>query len=200
MFPKILLVDDEPMVLEALKRALRKEGYELAGANSAEQGLDILAKEKIDVVVSDEMMPGMAGSDFLGIVYSEYPETIRILLTGHPNLDTAIRAINKSQVYRFLIKPCSAIELSITIRQALQQKELSRNSLNLLETAKRQRIVLSNLEQEFPGITKVDRDMEGIINISDEPDIDELIEQINKEVSWSESFFSSIRKSDEEPN
>ena len=79
---KVLLVDDEILVTEALRRALHKEAYTVHCACSATEALKILSHEKIDVVVSDEMMPGMLGSDFLGIVCSEYPETIRIILTG----------------------------------------------------------------------------------------------------------------------
>ena len=75
----VLLVDDERQVIEALKRALHKESFEIHAAFSAQEALDILSHEKIDVVVSDEIMPGMLGSDLLGIVCAEYPETIRIM-------------------------------------------------------------------------------------------------------------------------
>jgi DNA-binding NtrC family response regulator len=186
----VLLVDDEPLVTDTLKRALHKEPYEVYCACSAKEALDILSNEKIDVVVSDEMMPGMLGSEFLGVVCSEHPETIRIILTGHPNLDTALRAINKGHIYRFLIKPCSGPELSITIKQAIQQKELSRKSQNLLATVRRQSSILEDLEKRNPGITRVDRDTSGAIRIPDvEYDLDTLIQEINKEVKRSESFL-----------
>ena len=67
-------------------------------------------------------MPCMLGSDFLGVVSDRYPETIRIILTGHPNLDTALRAINKGHIYRFLIKPCSGMELGVAIRKGSSAK------------------------------------------------------------------------------
>ncbi len=183
MLYKVLLVDDEPLVTEALKRALRKEAYGVSIAGSARQALEILGREKMDVVVSDEMMPGMLGSDFLAIVCDRYPETIRIMLTGQPSLDTALRAINKGQIFRFLIKPCSGVELSLTIRQAIQHRELSRKSQGLLETVRRQRTMLGVLEAQYPGITKVDVNVEGAIDISDEDyDLSALIEEIEKEL------------------
>jgi DNA-binding NtrC family response regulator len=186
----ILLVDDEYPVTEALKRALHKDDYQVHCAFSAQEALDILSDEKIDVVVSDEMMPGMLGSDLLGIVCAQYPETIRIILTGHPNLDSALRAINKGHVYRFLIKPCSGQELNITIKQALQQRELSKESQSLLATVRHQNSILESLERRNPGITRVDRDTNGAICLPDvECDLDVLIREINKEVKRSESFF-----------
>ena len=180
---RVLLVDDEPLVTEALMRALHKEAFIGYCACSAVEALGILAREKIDVVVSDEMMPGMLGSDFLGVVCSQYPETVRIILTGHPNLDTALRAINKGHIYRFLIKPCNGAELGITIKQAIQQKELSRKSLSLLETVRRQSKMLDDLERQYPGITRVDTDSNGTIDIGDGIyDLDSLIEEMGEEV------------------
>jgi len=185
----VLLVDDEPLVTDALKRALYKEPYKVHCACSAEDALDILSHEKIDVVVSDEMMPGMLGSDFLSIVCAEYPETIRIILTGHPSLEATLRAINKGHVYRNLIKPCSGPELGIAIKQAVQHRQLYQKSLSLLETVRRQRTMLDDLERQFPGITRVERDTEGTISIGD--DLDSLIEEMGEEVKKCEYFFSS---------
>ncbi|MDR3556897.1 MAG: response regulator [Syntrophobacteraceae bacterium] len=194
---RILLIDDELQVVEALKRGLRKEPYEVVSAGSPTQALEILSSQSFDVVVSDEMMPGMSGSELLGVVCDRYPETIRIMLTGHPDLDTALRAINRGHIYRFLIKPCSAVELGVTIKQALQQRQLSRQSRSLLATVRRQSSVLENLERQNPGISKVDRDTSGAIEIPDvEYDLDTLIGDINKEVTRSESFFKNLGQAD----
>lgn len=188
----VLLVDDDPLVIEGLKRALHKESYETLSAFSAQDAFEILALNKVDVVVSDELMPGMHGSDFLGVVCNKYPETIRIILTGHPNLETALRSINKGHVYRFLIKPCSGVELCITIRQAIQQRELLRKSLGLLETVRRQSSILEDLENQHPGITKVNRGNDGAIYIFDmDEDLETLLENMDTEVKRSQSFFRS---------
>jgi DNA-binding NtrC family response regulator len=178
---KVLLVDDEPLIIEALKRALRREPYEVHSAGSAREALEVLAREPIDIVVSDEMMPGMPGSELMGVVCGQYPETIRIILTGHPNLDTALRAINKGHIYRFLIKPCDGNELSTTIKEAIEQKEPSGTDTGLQENAWSQQEMLAVLEQQYPGITKVQRDSKGTISVTDEEyDLDALIEEIER--------------------
>ncbi|MGA2936021.1 MAG: response regulator [Syntrophobacteraceae bacterium] len=162
----VLLVDDGPLVLDGLRRALHKEAYEALSAVSADEALRILSRKKVDVVVSDEMMPGMPGSDFLGVVCNKYPEAIRIMLTGRPNLDTALPSINKGHVYRFLIKPRSGMELCMSIKQAIQQRDLSGKSLPLLQSVPRRSTILEQLENQHPGITKVNRGKDGAINIS----------------------------------
>ena len=83
---KVLFVDDEPNGTKALKRALRREPYDILSAGSADESLEMLERESVDVVVSDENMPGMTGSEFLAVVYEKYPDTIRIILTGHASL------------------------------------------------------------------------------------------------------------------
>ena len=122
MMPKILLVDDEPKVTQALTKTLRNEDYEILSAHSAEEALQALAREPIDVVVTDEQMPGMSGSELLARVCRDYPDTVRIILTGHGSLETAVRAINEGEIYRFLEKPCDAEQVDRVIRQALQQR------------------------------------------------------------------------------
>jgi len=185
----VLLVDDDPLVLDGLQRPLLKENYRVLSASSADEAFGFLSNNRVDVVVSDEMMPGILGSEFLGVVCEKYPETIRIVLTGHPNLDSALRAINKGHVYRNLIKPCSGPELGIAIKQAVQHRQLYQKSLSLLETVRRQRTMLDDLERQFPGITRVERDTEGTISIGD--DLDSLIEEMGEEVKKCEYFFSS---------
>jgi two-component system, probable response regulator PhcQ len=186
----ILFVDDEPLVTEALKRALRKEPYRVLSAQSAAQGMEILARQPVDVVISDEMMPGMPGSEFLALVCRDYPDTVRIILTGHANLKSAIRAINEGQVYRFLTKPCNELELIVTLRQALQHKELMAKSRRLLQAVKHQHSILEDLEKAHPGITSVERDSRGVIVLDEDvTDVDALLENIQEEVQKYEALF-----------
>lgn len=141
----VLLVDDEPNVLEGLKAALSEEPYKILIANCADEALKILSCEVIDVIVSDEKMPGMSGSEFLGIVCRDYPYTVRIVLTGQPSLEAAVRSINEGQVYRFLQKPCKAKELAIVIAEAFQLKSISEGSAQLMQIAEKQINILKNL-------------------------------------------------------
>lgn len=184
MAHKILLVDDEPHVIEGLKRILHHEPYEVLSAGYANEALQILTQEPVSVVISDEKMPGLQGAEFLAMVYKHFPETVRIMLTGHANLDLAIRAINEGRIYRFFVKPCNGDELRHTVRQAIQQKELADKSRQLLQKVKEQDLVLQRLEKDNPGITRVDRDSTGAIVVDDPgSDLDRLIQEINKELS-----------------
>ena len=191
---KILIVDDEPTITDTLKGVLSHEPYGILCAGSAEEALPILAREQVDVVISDEKMPGMSGSEFLSLVRQKYPGTIRVILTGHASLESAIRAINEGEIYRFFTKPFNVFDLTITIRQALQQRELKKESQRLLRMVKRQSTFIEELEKQYPGITKVKKDARGEVIIDDEDEIDNgewdtLIEQISKTVKKCEAFF-----------
>ncbi len=164
----VLVVDDEPAIRETLTEVLTREPYEILCAGSAEEALAILSREPVDVVLSDEKMPGMAGSEFLAIVRRQYPDTIRMILTDHASLESAIHAINEGEIYRFFTKPCNMVDLVVTIRQALQQKELMAENQRLIQTVRQQSLSLEKLERQHPGITKVKRDARGVVIINDE--------------------------------
>ncbi len=164
----VLIVDDEPVITDLFENAFSKEPYSLLTAGSAEEALAMMAREQVDVVISDEKMPGMSGSEFLSIVRQKFPETIGMILTGHATLESAIRAINEGEVYRFFTKPCNVIDLAMTIRQALKYKDLMKESKRLLEMVRRQSTFIKDLEEQYPGITRVRRDARGAIIIDDE--------------------------------
>ena len=188
----VLIVDDEPTITDMLRDVLSREPYGILTADSAEKAFPILAREQVDVVISDEIMPGMSGSEFLALVRQKYPDTIRMILTGHGSLESAIRAINEGEIYRFFTKPCNVFDLAITIRQALQQKELMKESQRLLKMVKRQAAFIEALEVQYPGITQVKKDANGEVIIDDETDNgkwDTLIKQIGETVKKCESFF-----------
>jgi len=160
--------------------ALRKQPYAFLTATSGDEALQALIDNHVDVVVSDEQMPNMTGSEFLGIVRRKYPHTVRIVLTGHASLDAAIRAINEGEVYRFLTKPCNPSDLAYTIQQGLQFRDLTRESSRLLSKVRRQKAFLRELEEQHPGITRVNADERGAIIIED-VDVDALIREIEQE-------------------
>lgn len=124
----VLLVDDDPAVLDGLARALHREPYRILRAASADEAAQILSSEPVDLIVCDEQMPGMPGSEFLARVAREYPDVMRIMLTGNPSLPAALRAINEGRIYHFFTKPCNEIDLALTIREALELKDrIARN-------------------------------------------------------------------------
>lgn len=118
----VLFVDDDLGVLQALVRRLRKEPYELRTATSAEEAPGAFGRGPVDLVVCGWHMPGMTGTEFLAKVAAEYPNCVRILLTGEASLPVAVGAINNGEVYRFLTKPFDANALAGVIREALRDR------------------------------------------------------------------------------
>ena len=177
MIPKILIVDDECSVIEILQDAFSKEPYEVLSAKSAAEALDIMAMKQIDVVISDDQMPGLTGTEFLTQVRKRYPNTTRIILTGHANLETAINSINEAEIYRFFTKPCNILDLIVTVRLALQNKELKEEIQRLNEITTHQSLVIEEMEKLYPGISQVKRNAQGDVLIDEEVD-DELWETI----------------------
>lgn len=118
---KIMLVDDDKLILKALQRLLRKEGYQLITALSAEEALNYLMNDPdVHVLISDHRMPKTTGMELLIEVRRLYPSIVRILLTGHADMDTAIEGINKGRLYRFLTKPWQDAEVKEIVREAVQ--------------------------------------------------------------------------------
>lgn len=165
---RILIVDDEENVRHALRRSLRKEGYELFFGGEPAEGLEVLKKTPIDMVISDHLMPNMTGLEFLKIVRERYPDAVRLMLTGHADMQTAIDAINQGSIYRFLTKPWDDTELKVTLFLAFEQLELERENRRLLAMVRRQYDVMKSLEKEHPGLAHVVRDAEGYIMIDDD--------------------------------
>lgn len=152
---KILVVDDDPAFISLVKEAFRMEPYKLLAAFSALEAMELLAKEPVDIVLSDDIMPGMCGSEFLAIVRRLYPKTVRIMLTGYASLEAAIRSINEGEIYRFLRKPCNIFDLAITIRTALRKKEQIKENQMMIQMARKKCESLESLERGYPGITTI---------------------------------------------
>jgi two-component system, NtrC family, sensor kinase len=117
---KILCVDDEQNVLNALRRLFLDEDYEILVANSSEAGLQVLEKEHAQLVISDYRMPGTNGVEFLRKVCERWPETIRIVLSGYADVSAIVAAINEGQIYKFVPKPWNDTELKVTVSNALE--------------------------------------------------------------------------------
>jgi DNA-binding NarL/FixJ family response regulator len=117
----LLLVDDEPEILEALRRTLRTEGYQLFATERPADALRIVDAERVNLILSDIDMPGMSGLELVSRVRRTHPRIIRILLSGVASLESALRAINEGEVHRYLTKPWETPELRTTIREALER-------------------------------------------------------------------------------
>jgi putative nucleotidyltransferase with HDIG domain len=116
---KVLCVDDEPNILSSLRRMLSLEGFEVFTADSGAQALELLAKDTVNVIISDMQMPGMHGVELLEKVRQQWPHTMRLMLTGASDMSGAIEAINQGAIYRYIAKPWNDEELLSTIRAAI---------------------------------------------------------------------------------
>ncbi|TXT23213.1 MAG: response regulator receiver [Gallionellaceae bacterium] len=141
----LLFVDDESNILSSLKRLFRPTGYRIFTAESGAQGLEILEREAVDLVVSDMRMPEMSGAQFLEKVRAQWPDTVRILLTGYSEASSTIEAINKGQIYRYISKPWDDNDITLIVRHALQQKQLEREKLRLEDLTCKQNAELKEL-------------------------------------------------------
>ena len=129
--PTILIVDDEEIVRSALRETLRRERYQVVTMADPMAALEALRQQAFSVVITDQQMPGLTGLDLLAQVKVIQPEAVRILITAVLSLDTVIDAINKGEIYRFIVKPWLREELLATVRNAVQRCELLRSHARL---------------------------------------------------------------------
>jgi len=141
----LLCVDDEQNILSALRRLFRQDGYRILTAGSGEEGLSLLEREPVDLVISDMRMPEMDGARFLERVSSRWPETLRILLTGHADIASTIAAINRGQIFRYIAKPWDDQDVRLIVRHALERQQLERDKRRLEALTGRQNEQLREL-------------------------------------------------------
>jgi len=144
--PRIVFVDDEQRVLNSMRVRFRRE-YDLHLTTLGSEALAILQEHDIDVIVADQRMPEMQGTEVLAAAKGCSPRTVRILLTGYADLDAIEASINDGEVFRFLTKPCAPDELRDTIQQAV---EIARDQdlMSALEAEEKPAISLDVLEED----------------------------------------------------
>jgi len=153
---RILYVDDEPQNLY-LFRSLFEQDYDVITAASGTVALGILANENIHVLLADQRMPGINGIQLLETVAREYPETVRVLVTGYSDIDVVIDAINRGAVYRYLSKPWDIDEIKATIRNAIEVYELKKKNQTLIGSLHKkieELDFLNELQLDLKGLTE----------------------------------------------
>lgn len=130
---KLLLVDDEPNILSALRRLLRQDGYQITAETTPEAALVRLQAEPFDVIISDQRMPSMTGVEFLRRAKQTRPETMRIVLSGYTELESVTSAINEGAVYKFLTKPWDDALLREQVAAAFRHKGLEDENRRMSE-------------------------------------------------------------------
>lgn len=132
----LLLVDDEPNILSALTRLLRRDGYRILRATSGAEGLELLSQFHVAVIISDQRMPEMTGVEFLSHVKETYPDTVRMVLSGYTELSAVTDAINNGAIYKFLTKPWDDELLRQNVRDAFEYADLRHENERLAQQLK----------------------------------------------------------------
>ena len=173
--PVVAIIDDETEILNALVRLMRRQNWITLTCADPQRAREELAHHSIDIIISDYRMPGMDGVTLLNQLKHSHPDALRIILSGQADLDGVVKAVNDSEVYRFILKPWSDDDLLVTLQNALRYKEIMEENRRLAETVRRQereleaqKRELQRLESEAPGITQVERDEDGFITLYDD--------------------------------
>ncbi|WP_343731486.1 HD domain-containing phosphohydrolase [Duganella sp.] len=145
----VLCVDDEPNILSALRRLFRPAGYRVLLAESGAAGLEVLAREPVDLVISDMRMPEMNGAQFLAQVRQRWPDTVRLLLTGYSDIQSIQDAINCGEIYRYITKPWEDGDILLVVRHALERRQLEQDKQRLEALTQRQNAELKALNQSL---------------------------------------------------
>ncbi len=156
----ILIVDDEEYVLNSLKRLLHRDGYRILTAMSAEEGYRILTENDVQLIVTDQRMPGESGIEFLAKTKKDFPDVIRTILSGYTDVDSITESINKGHIFKFFYKPWDENNLRLEIKQCLEQYELIRKNRELNEL-----IVKKNKELEIINdeLVRINTNLESIV-------------------------------------
>jgi two-component system response regulator HupR/HoxA len=126
----ILIVDDEPAILESLELTLGSD-YRVFTATRGEDGLGILEREEIALIISDQVLPGVSGVEFLEKAIERNPSAIRMLLTGYADIGSLVRGINEGRIYRYIQKPWEPDEVRLNVKRALEAYELATENVQL---------------------------------------------------------------------
>jgi putative nucleotidyltransferase with HDIG domain len=147
----VLFLDDEPNILKAIQRLLRNEPMQVLTATDPNEALDILRETPTQVVVTDQRMPSMSGVDFLSAVRDQHADVVRIMLTGYTEMNIAVEAINKGEIYRLITKPWNDDELRATLRQAFDHHDLKTEIKRLNTVAREQNFKLQDMNRNLEG-------------------------------------------------
>ena len=147
----VLFVDDEANILKALQRLLRNEPLNVLTATSPQEAIELLESTPAQVVVSDQRMPDMSGVDLLSTIREHQPEMVRMMLTGYTEMNIAVEAINRGEIYRLITKPWNDEELKATLRQAFDHYDLKAEIKRLNLVTREQNFELQDMNRNLEG-------------------------------------------------
>ncbi|HEX7343226.1 MAG TPA: HD domain-containing phosphohydrolase [bacterium] len=144
----VLVVDDEPDIVQLLEEAFSEAGFRVLTALSARQALALLDSQKPDVIISDNRMPEISGIEFLEMARLQHRDVVRFLMTGYADLQIAIDAINRGYVYQFITKPFKMEEILVAVRRAMEYYEIVRQKMVLEQQIREQNVALEQRVQD----------------------------------------------------
>ena len=147
----VLFVDDEVNILKAIQRLLRHEPMRVLTATRPQEAIEMLQKVHAQVVVSDQRMPDMCGVEFLSTVRDQHADIVRMMLTGYTEMNIAVEAINKGEIYRLITKPWNDDELRATLRQAFDHHDLKSEIKRLNQVTREQNFKLQDMNKNLEG-------------------------------------------------
>lgn len=182
---RILIVDDEEHVLKALKRALMDEDYEIVSTTSPVHALELVRRRPFKVIICDERMPNMFGSELLARISLRQPEIVKMLLTGYASVEAAIRAVNQGEIFRFLVKPWNDFELKMSLRAGIDKYDLEMKNRKLQALVRAQAYRLAAQNRSAPG--QFELDGAAVIDLMSDDEIAGLLIECGIEVCGSSS-------------
>lgn len=177
---KILLVDDDASVLQSLKRILKSNEYDIYTCQSGNEALELIrdSETDFDLAVVDNKMPGISGIELLKILKDEFPDTIRIILTGASDLNDVKRIVNEGEVYRFLLKPCEVHEIRSAVWHGLAHRDLWLRNKVMMHYLRTNEKWLNDLYEKHPDIFMVNKGDDGVLTLDEsEETLDDFLKK-----------------------
>ncbi len=150
----VLCVDDEVNILNSLKRLFRKERFTFLTASSGAEALNLMQEKEVNVIIADQKMPAMSGTELMARVKDIYPDIIRIILTGYTDVDSISESVNKGYIYKFFMKPWNDQALILEVRQAIEQYDLIKANRVLHHKVLEQNLTLQQINENLENIVK----------------------------------------------
>jgi response regulator RpfG family c-di-GMP phosphodiesterase len=184
----LLLVDDEPSVLSALRRLFRMHGYAIEQAPGGAEALALMAERDFDLVISDMRMPEMDGAAFLEQVRQRHPATVRILLTGYADIESTVAAINRGEIHRYLTKPWDDNDLLLVVSEALKRRDLEQQNQALMALTQQQNQALQDLNRTLEArVASRTAELEQINQL-----LESAYEEVNRNFTMAITVFSGL--------
>ncbi len=148
----VLFVDDEPSILRALARLFHGDPINVFTASNAEEALQIISRDTVHLLVTDNIMPGLSGVELAKRCRSVSPDTFRILLSGHSDMEAVLAALNEGEAYRFILKPWNDADLKAAVNVALAHRRLLDDNRRLVSELQVKNRMLDQIVSRFPEV------------------------------------------------